>query len=239
MRNVIVIFTWLFFLVSCTNKKNFLCEGTWLQDTIFLVGDKRPDSIHLHRYFTFTKGGRIYRDKYTFDSRYKIKGSKFLFLPIQRDTPVTEWKIDLFRKEKIVISYESDKINRIILRKTKPLEVIAYDKVLYSLAELYDLGNPDTLGNGDLFFEFYCRNKEDFFTYDNPYKTEPKIKGTIDRAVGALPKNVTLAKYSQWQGCVMNSYEWETLEYKLIVENYFKTFENRNQLLVKMWITEK
>lgn len=116
-----------------------------------------------------------------------------------------------------------------------------YDKILINLSLLNSEEIPifitpndkSILGDGRVFFNFRI--------YGNSYFIEPKIKGSIDRTLGILPKNETRDKYSRWERSFMNKYEWETLDMRVLMENYHKrsSYNDRSYLQVKIWITLK
>jgi hypothetical protein len=195
------------------------------------------------------KNGDIYQDKYSLTSQYRIKKDSFYF--VKKDSIISSFKIVKVNPKKIILethikqrtsdNHDTVAIYKIILKYSPPLPSKAYDSVLFKLSSFYNIGSPETLGNGDKFYDFDCKQEINYrYVYDNPYLIEPKIKGCIDRAIGSLPKDETLEKFSTWQNAIMNSYQWETLEFKLLMEDYYKrTSENIPYLKVKIWITEK
>lgn len=138
-----------------------------------------------------------------------------------------------------IINYISKKC--VFYKRTSELNKEVYDKIFINLGYLNSKEIPISinidddktkLGDGSVMFNFRI--------YGNTYFIEPKIKGSVDRTLGVLPKNETIGKYSRWERSLMNKYEWETLDMKVLMENYYKTdYDDEDYLDVKIWITIK
>ncbi len=246
MKSFSLIILSYFLISSCNKTQNILTKGDWKQ---YFITTNNGDTV-----------GKIQRLKFRSDTIFYYKYNPLVIYKIKRDSIefINAYNDSLRSKCKIIeltdksIKFEGEDIRKdknqkdsivpfiLLLEKIESLPDKPFDKVLYNLAKLYDIGSGEILGDGDIYFNFDCRNRNNFFEYDDPYKTEPKIKGIVDRAIGSLPKRETLEKYSRWQNAIMNSYEWETLDYKILMEDYYKeSYNNKNYLEVKIWITEK
>lgn len=240
-----IIFLFLLIFLTCCEDNYKQISGDWLQTSIYFT---KTDSIRLSNHLTFLENGDIMINKYQFWAKYKKQKNKFHFInsdTISATYIITQISNDRFEIEgnfniKTESNNDSTIYRKLVFIKANALEKKPYDSILYNLAKLYDIGNPDTLGNGALFFSFTPQkiiNNE--FISENPYKIEPKIKGIVDKTVGELPKREKLNEYSQWQNAIFNLYEWETLEYKITMENYFKNEKDDSKLYVKIWLIDK
>jgi hypothetical protein len=232
-------------LFSCTDKKSIITKGEWLE-TLIIIDDVKSDTLYNDIRVKFLDTGIIMKNKYfTEKSTYKIKSNNIHFL--NNDTISVSYKILKITPEEIISEnkyFDEDNKEitvKLFLKETEPFPDKAYDKILFNLAEICDFGEIDDIRSG-IFLSFSPSKYDDLtgFTYINPYDIEPKIKGAVDRAIGTLPKREKLMSFSQWQRCLYNYYEWETLDLIVKMENYFdNNYKDESYLRVKVWITEK
>lgn len=234
-------------LFSCEKKNSVFTDGEWIDRSVIYL---KNESIVFSRRIQFLENGDIYENKYHLYAKYRIKGNKFQFLNHDTVSAVydivkaTNDEIKLEANFNVKVNKKDTVINRKLhFTKTESTGKKPYDPILYNLAKKYDIGKLDTLGTGDIFINFdtqYYDEKIGDFVIDNPYQTEPKIKGIIDKSIGSLPKEEKTDQYSSFSHGMYNYYKWETLDYILKMENSFKTnYRNQTYLNVKLWITEK
>jgi hypothetical protein len=248
MKNL-PLFMIFFLMISCANKKSVFTDGEWIENVIY-TNETKTDSIVINDRVKFLKSGEIMENKYRLGSyEYKVSGEKFYFL--KSDTVTATYEIIHASKNKIVIeAHLPSKYNKrdtilyrqIVYKKTNSLPDKPYDACLYELAKLYDIGKADTLGDGTIFYNFDAKRFTDKYeiVYDNPSKSEIKIKGIIDKILGVLPKKEEKDKFSEWCMCLKSSYEWETLDLLIKMENDFKKdYKDKLYLNSRIWITVK
>lgn len=115
------------------------------------------------------------------------------------------------------------------------------EKIISEISKIYQVNEPDTMGDGALIYVFdaRCSNK-DSIGFANPLKADVQIKGIVDKSLKVLPAKTNIGKFSTWCNCILNIYEWETIETKVLMENSFKkSDEGAYYLECKIWITEK
>lgn len=243
MKKSIILLS-ILFVIACSEDKSKYISGDWVQTSVYI---SKSDSISFNSHLTFHKNGNIMENKYKFWGKYKMKRNKFYFM--NGDSIISTFDITEANEKKFIIeanlkmkSNQKDTVvyRKLVFKKTKPYDSKPYDSLLTNLAKQFDFGKPDTSGDGALFISFtpqkYINNE---FTFDDPYKTEPKIKGIFDKTIGALPKREELHKYSPWEKAIFNVYEWETLDYKVTMENYFRNRNDKSSLYVKIWLIDK
>jgi len=235
-------------LISCTNEKSFFVDGEWLYKTTIYLNNEKTDSLVSVTRLKFLDNGDIMQNKYSVWSHYKIEGKKFLF--IKSDTITATYDITEASESKIVLeanlkfnieNRDTVVYNKLVFTKTNSLPDKAYDAFMYEIAKLYDVGEADTLGDGTILFNFDAKRYNDKFDveYDNPSKSDIKIKGILDKTLGILPKEEN-EKYSEWCNCIKKIYVWETLDLKVRIENDFKNSTDKDLYLnTRIWITEK
>lgn len=236
-------------IISCKNNKSKFTNGEWIE-TIVYSNESKTDSFAINDRIKFMKSGEMLVNKYNPSNyKYKIKGDKFYYIHSDTITATydivdcAEDEIILETKSKIKYNSRDTLIYRLFYyKKTSPSIDKPYDLLLHNMAKLYDIGKADTLGDGTIFYNFSAQkfDIEKGFIYDNPYKTEPKIKGVIDKTLGILPKVEKIEKFSEFSRNLYNYYEWETLDFILKMENIFDTsYDKQDYLNIKIWITEK
>jgi hypothetical protein len=250
MKKVVLIILSLFIIIACNRNKTILTKGEWMQEWLNQYGNSEIDTFRIKTRIKFNKNGFIYENKYSLNGKYIVKGNKIKFVSIVNDTIFLTWNITNANKNMVLLETTQIKKNingtdsiiklKMVYKKIEPLPDKPYDKVLYNLGSLYNIGSGELIGGSQIFYTFNCMKGDNYFEYDDSYSVEPKIKGTIDRSIGSLPKEEKLEKYSSWENSIMNEYTWETLDYKLLLEDYYKnTYDDKNYLEVKIWITEK
>jgi len=265
MRKILTFIS-LFTILSCSNEKAIITDGEWLETFIIITGEG-IDTIYKDVRIRFLKNGQILRNNYYPSGKYVIEKNKFHFSTIDAlSTPFSietktgrfHFSTDAFSTISTIAIITSNEFIlkgdfsemeephkfKSIYHKTAPLEEKTYDPILYNLASICDFGEIKTRADGALLLNFRPSKFDPDngnFVYLDPYIIEPKIKGAIDKALGILPQSETLNKFSQWTKRLLNVYEWETIDLKVIMENHFESsyFEDEDYLYVKLWITEK
>lgn len=240
-------------LISCNKNKKIITNGEWLESRVEYLNSAKTDSFATDTTrYKFCDNGDILENKYNFFTKYKINGDKFSF--INHDTVTAEYNITKATNDEFIIEnhlkIKYDKRDTVIYRKfvykkTTPLPHKPYDSVLYNMAKLFNIGKREVLGNNSVFYTFdtYKFEPGKDYVYSNPSQIEPKIKGCVDKTLKILPKKETLQEFDSMFGRLVNSYEWETLEFIIKMENAWvfddKDLKNKSYLKVKIWITEK
>ena len=250
MKNLFIVIIAIF-LFSCTNENEIIKDSEWIRTSI-LFESETIDTVSNNERVKFSKDGYVIVNKYNIRGKYKIDNDLFTF--ISNDTLISSLKIVTLNHDEIILESTETWIKennglkfKSIYKRTIPLPEKPYDEVLYKLASFHEIGKADTLDNGKIFYNYipskYQSKKDNSsfeLIYESPHKIEPKIKGVFDKSLGVLPKNETLNKYSTLCNCLINYYEWETLDLIIQMENSFEnSYNDKDFLNVKIWITEK
>jgi len=228
---IILLFATIF-LISC-NHRSFFTEGEWVY-----ISDN-GETISLE----FLKN-RVNVNKYYYFSEYEIKNNKLYFIHYIElknghiDTTSNIYKVLIVNDSTVRLKniFSGKYSNSNILRDTltlnrKTINIKEYDIFMSQLAKIHNIGNMKILGDGSIFYNFN--------SYGNPYKSDIKIKGILDKSLGILPKKEE-EKYSEWCNCMKKIYIWENLSLKVLIENDFRSNDTDDTYLnTRIWITEK
>lgn len=220
MRNLLLIVCICVFITNCDSSSSI--QGVWKE-----VYD--PNSyVNYSIIFEFASDGTYKIDKYKIVGKYDIKDND-IYITNKNGKTFKLFEIKGLKKDTLVLSrhYTDTVIHNAITVYKYKYRPYKFDPIIYDLAKKYNFFNPDTLGDGTLFFQFY----------DIELKDENKVKGIIDRAIGSLPKREKIHKYSRFEGKLFNYYEWETLDYLLKSEMYFDS--DKDKIDLKLWASEK
>lgn len=240
---ILWIFIAIAYLFSCSSHKSFLINNEWIIKTIYF-NKTAEDTINVDRRIKFLKNGKVLENKYRLTNRYKVTGNEIHFIDVNTDSITIVYEIFILNDSTVIFEadYDSLKYKKLVLTKTTIDNNEPYDFLLFHLAELYDIGRTEILGDSTVFINFNAMNvSPNFeFIYDNPVIANRKIKGIIDRSLKTLPKKEDIEKFSRWCNCITNYYEWETLELIIKMQNNFENnSRNENYLNSRIWISKK
>lgn len=109
-------------------------------------------------------------------------------------------------------------------------EKLNSDNSIKKLKSICDIGQSEVLNDGSIHYSF-----------GTEFSNEIKIKGCFDKGLGILPQKIREHKKSALGDHILNFYEYETLEEKVIVENHFITASETDSIYIecRIWITKK
>lgn len=231
-------------VISCDNtdkNKKIITDGEWIEEiTVYSKENIKDTSLYKLR-IKFCENGEMIIDKYKIaPNKYKIQGNRFLFT--KNDIISSTYNIISASINEIILdSINSKNDIKIIFKKVPSLPVKPYDQILINLNTICDIGTIEKLNDGRLFIMFNpYKYENNSIVYYKPNQIEPQIKGCVDKALKILPKKEVLNEYSEWEHNIYNYYEWETIEFKLTMQNDFiYDKDGKDYLKVRIFITEK
>lgn len=231
-------------LFSCTENKKSKLIGTWVSEEMdkdpYSGVSGRKDSI---KRVTYTQ----YKDSKEVYTLYQDFFNGWVYFKSGNIDSIKTDQIHFITNDKFEVLM-SDSIRKMIGIKDNPIHTrtkkeIRIDKIILNLFEnFYPSGESleiDTLGDGTILYKYDLNGTKD----KTIYTLEHQVKYFIDKQMNTLPKEEETEKYSRWEKCLMNTYTWENLNNKILMECYFKikdttdnySLNDIDKLEVKIW----
>lgn len=224
------------FLFSCSENKNDKLIGTWFNSSI---EESKFSKDTVNRFIEYTDNKETYNLTSFYDGWLFFKGNSM--------DSIKNEQINFISKDKFEMLF-TDSYKELIGIKENPIynrvgENIKPNKMMFDLYNNFYLFGTvldvDTLGDETLWYEYELTE-----TKDKTISTlEHQVKYFIDKQMKTLPKEEELEKFSQWERTLVNTYTWENLNIKILMECYFEfkdttdqySLNDKDQLKVRIW----
>lgn len=247
MRNTILILAFGL-LISCTEQKDYLTNGEWSLES-YVVRNETQDTFKHAQKLTYWEDGRVYENDYKLIGKYQVDGKYLLLNDYETDSAISKTEILSNKPSKIILGSENllqlEKNNEFtygkgILTKLGEIKESKYDFLLRALGEFYELGKVDTLGDGTICFGFeaYSYDKNYSKIYEEPNKADKRVKNTINNTLNTNPIKTDEGNRN-WEYFYVKSYEWETMDLNIKLDNRYKKKSDQDILQPQIWITIK
>jgi hypothetical protein len=238
MKTIICILSTFCLLISCNVNEKAKLKGTWFNTTI-KESKYSKDTVNRFIAYTGTKESFVLTSFY---DGWLFEKGQIWFLD---STRLRQIKFLSNNRFEIVFP---DSIKTLLDIRINPVynrvvKNITPNKMIFDLYNnFYTFGtmlNIDTLGDGTIYYDYTLTETNS----KSILELEHLVKYYIDKQMKVLPKEEELEKYSQWEKALMNTYTWEDINSKILMECYFELkdttdkyrLHDNDQLKVKIW----
>lgn len=234
----------LFFL-SCNSNKRKITSRAWNYSYMEYKEDGVAENPHMidDGYTQFNKNGEVTGEFSIYICDYRISGDKIYFNAdeepglIRFESP-NSFSVSYSGSTSDNKQYSSKRI----YNATDFCKKNSFDSLIYNLSKEFNIYDTDTTGTGQILFSISERDRWNDNFIPEPYKASRRIKAIIDKTLNSVPTKREEMKFSAFDRCLYDYYEWDTPNVEVKVENDFKSDysdPSKTVLRSRMWVYGK